>query len=179
MPPGGAVALVNDDVREVVLRIVAEEERRVAVCAIDAERLVGGDVHAGVLRVVPSSVFLVHLGGVRAEDALHRFEALGAQFVPVAQEERSLELARVGDPLQQVTRNECLARARGERQQRARLSALRGALCDLLQYDSDGGVLEISPLALAAHIARQERFGDGRFEREAHDRLVAGAKIVR
>jgi len=81
-------ALVDDDVREGVLWIVAEDERGIAFLAIDAERLVGGDMHASVLRVISSSVFLVNLSGVGPEDALHGLEALRSQFIAVAEEER-------------------------------------------------------------------------------------------
>src|SRR5688572_24354834 len=115
-------------------------------------------MHARVPGVVASSV-VVHLRSVSTEHTLHRLQALDAQLVTVAQEERSLELARVGDPLQQVTRNESLPRSCGKRQERARLSALRRTLGDLLQYRADGRVLEIAPLAFAAHVARQKGFG--------------------
>ena len=162
--PRGTVALVDDDVREVVLRIMAEEERRIAVLAIDPERLVGGNVHASVFSVIPSSVFIVYLSGVGTEDALHRFQPLRPQLVAVAEEERAFELARVGDPLEQVDRNEGLARAGRKRQQRTWWSTFRGTAGSLFEDRSNRRVLEIASLTLAAGISREQRLGDRRLQ---------------
>ena len=85
------MALVDDDVAEVVGRIELAEEARVGLVAIDAQRLVGGDVDAGVLRVV-ACLLRYDFGGVCAEAVLQRCEALGAQFVAVAEEQRAPEL---------------------------------------------------------------------------------------
>jgi hypothetical protein len=112
------VALVDDDVGEVVLGVVPEKEGWIAVLFVDAERLVGGDMDAGVLGVV-AAVRFIHLGGVGPEDVLHGLEALRAEFVAVAQEQGAAELARIGDAAEQVACDEGLAGAGGQREQGA------------------------------------------------------------
>ena len=123
------MALVDDDVREVVLRVVAEQERRITARAVDAERLVGGHVHACVLGVVPAVSLFVHLRGVVPEERLHRLQPLGPQFVTVAQKQGPLELSGVGDSLQQIAGDEGLARPGGKREQCSRGPAGRLGCC--------------------------------------------------
>ena len=94
------MALVDDDVREVVLRVVAEQEGRITAGAVDAERLVGGHVHAGVLCVVSAVGILVHLRSVVPEDSLHGLQSLRPQFVAIAQEQGAFEPPCVRDSLQ-------------------------------------------------------------------------------
>jgi hypothetical protein len=63
-----------------------------------------------------------------------------------------------------MARNECLAGPCGERQQGTGRPALRGTARDFLEYCSNGRVLKIAPLTLAAGIAREQRFRNGLFE---------------
>ena len=173
------MALVDDDVGEVVLGVVGGQEVGVAVLVFHAKGLVGGDVDAGVLGVVRAVRLAVHLGGVGAEDVLKGLERLGAEFVAVTDEQGAGELPGVGDALEQVDGDEGLARAGGQGQQRA-LGLLGDlALGDLLHDGADGGVLVVAPGALAAGVWLQERPGGRRFEREAHALLIAGAKLGR
>jgi hypothetical protein len=167
------VALVDDDVAEVVLGVVGEQEVGVGVVGGYVEGLVGGDEHAGVLLGVAGR----DRRGVGAEDGLQGAGALDAQLVAVADEERALELAGVGDALEQVDGDERLAGAGREREQRPLGRARALALGDLLEHGADGGVLVVAPRALAGRVALQQRSGCRVVEREADALLVAGAQV--
>jgi len=73
-------------------------------------------VDARIPGVVGAVVLTEDLGCVGAEHVLERRQALEAQLVAVADadKERALELAGVGDPLQEVDGDEGLARACGQ-----------------------------------------------------------------
>jgi hypothetical protein len=77
------VTFVDDDVAEVVLRVVIGEEGGVVVFIADVERLIGGDDDAGVHLGVSGSGY----GGIVAEPVEELALALLAQFVAVADEE--------------------------------------------------------------------------------------------
>jgi len=74
LAPGRTVAFVDDDVREVVLRVVVRQEAGVVILAADVEGLVGANEDAGVLLGVAGR----DLGGVVAEGVLEGGQALGA-----------------------------------------------------------------------------------------------------
>jgi len=92
--PGRAVAFVDDDVTEVVLRVMPAHEGGVAVF-VDAQGLVGGDVDARVLGRVAAVRVLAHDLGVGAEHIVEADQGLLAQFVAIHQEQRALQLAGV------------------------------------------------------------------------------------
>ena len=146
LAPRRAVALVDDDVAEVVLAVVAVEVRRVPV-SLDAERLVGGDDDSRVPRRVARRRGV----GVGAEHVVQRAERLPPQLVAVADEERAAQLARVGEGLEDADRDARLARAGRERQQRAPLPAR-----DALQHRAFGGLLVVA-LALARPVPQRGR----------------------
>ena len=177
LAPGRAVALVDDDVAEVVLGVVRGQEVGRAVVGVHVEGLVGGDVDAGVLGVVGAVRLRIDLGGVGAEDVLERAQALAAQLVAVADEQGAAQLAGVGDALEQVDGDEGLARAGGQREQGA--LGLAGLLApgDLLQHGADGGVLVVAARGFAAGVAREQRLGRGSVQGEAHRLLVARAQV--
>ena len=81
------VAFVDDDMAEVVLGIVFGEKAGVAIHAVYAEGLIGGDMDAGVFGIVGAVAATPDLGGVGAEDVLKGAKGLGAQLVTVADEQ--------------------------------------------------------------------------------------------
>ena len=93
-------------------------------------------------------------GGVRAENVLEGAESLGAELVPVADEEGAAELAGVGDVLEEVDGDESLPRSGGQGKQGAFLAS-----GDLLQDGADGGVLIVAAGRLATGVADEERAG--------------------
>ena len=105
LAPGRAVALVDDDVAEVVLRIMGREEVGVGVIRGDVQCLVGGNEDVGGLLGVAAR----HWRGVGAEHVLEGSEALGAQLVPVAHEESAAQLPGIGDLLEQMDGDEGFA----------------------------------------------------------------------
>ena len=153
------MARVDDDVAEVVLGVMAEQERRIVLLSRDAERLVGRDVDAGVLRVVLAAGQLVDLGGVRAEVLLHLLEPLRAQLVAIAEEQRSLELPGVVDALEQVGGDKSLAGAGGQREQRPRRLVCLRSTRDLLKDGANRGILKVAPLTFATRISLEQRLG--------------------
>ena len=140
------MALVDDDVAEVVLGVVASEERGVAV-VVDAERLVGGDDHAGVLFGVAGGGF----GGVGREVGGERAERLRAEFVAVAEEECAAQLPGFGEGAEDADGDPGFARAGGEREQDA-----VSAASDRFESGAAGGALVVAR-ALAG--VSPERFG--------------------
>lgn len=171
LAPGRAVALVDDDVAEVVLRVVRGQEVGVGLLGVHVERLVGRDEHPGVLLRVAAG----YRGRVGAEHVLERAESLASQLVPIAHEQRAVELAGVGDAPEQVHRDARLARAGGQGEQGPRLAAGQ-----LLEHGPDRRVLVVATGALlAARVARDEGTGRGGIQAEAHRLLVAGAQLGR
>ena len=84
-----------------------------------SQRLVGGDMDTGVLRVVGAVWLAEHLGSVRAKDILESFQRLAAEFVAVAHKQGARELSGIGDALEQIDGDEGLTRAGGQCEQRA------------------------------------------------------------
>ena len=173
------MALIDDDVREVILGVVSEEERRIATRSVDTERLIGGHVHACVLGVVPSVSLFVHLRGIVPEERLHSLEPLRPQFVAVAEKQGALQLSGVGDSLQEIAGDEGLARSRSEREQCPGRPARHLALSHTFQHGPDGRILEVPALPFAAGIAGEQWLGGRCVEREPHDALVSRAQIRR
>ena len=142
------MALIDDDVAEVVGWVVGLQEVRVRVVAVDIEGLVGRDQDARVLLGVGSR----NGGGVSPEGVLERGQALVAELLAIAQEERAPELAGVSDPPQEVDRDERLAGPGGEAEEGSRFAA-----GELLEDGPDGGILVVASGGLAAFIGRDER----------------------
>ena len=120
----------------------------------------------------------VDLGGVGAEDVLEGAEALGAEFVAVADEQGAAELAGVGDALEQVDGDEGLARsrwpgtaARAWARRRACSGRSSPGRRGSRRPGSSGGCLR------RRRSAEQGPGGRG-FEAEAHGLLIAGAKFA-
>ena len=146
------MTLVDDDVAEVVLRVVGRQEVGVGVVGVHVERLIGRDEDAGVLLRIAAR----HGGGVRAEDVLEGAEPLASQFVPIADEERPAELAGIADALEQVDRDEASCRRPWRGTAERALLAAR----ELLQHGPDRGVLVVAARALlASRVARDQRTG--------------------
>jgi hypothetical protein len=138
------VALVDDDMAEVVLGIVREEERGVGLVRVHVERLVGRDQDAGVLLGIVGC----NGGRVGPEDVLHGGQPLGAELVAVADEEGAPELAGVGDPFKEIDGDKRFSGARGQGQESTLL-----APGDLLQDRADRGILVIAAGGLPSRIA--------------------------
>ena len=85
-PPGRAVALVDDDDAEGVFAIVLGQKAGKAFFVIQAERLVGGDMDAGILRTVAAALGADNTGVV-AKSGFELAVGLCAQFVAIAQEQ--------------------------------------------------------------------------------------------
>jgi hypothetical protein len=178
LAPGGAVALVDDDVAEIVLGVEGGQKVGGAVFGVDVESLVGGDVDAGVAGVVAALGILVDFGGVGAKDVLQGAQALAAEFVAVADKEGAVQLAGVGDALEEVDGDEGLAGAGGQGEEGALGLAGFLAVGDLFQDGADGGVLVVAAGRLAAGVADEERFGSGLGKVNVDAQLVAGAQLV-
>jgi hypothetical protein len=80
------MALVDDNVGEVILGVVGCQEVGVTIFVLHAKGLVRGDVDTGVLGVVRAIRFAEYLGGVRTKDVLEGSHRLFAQFIAVANE---------------------------------------------------------------------------------------------
>lgn len=171
------MALVDDDVGESAVGIEVGEAGRVAVLALRAERLTGGDVDAGVFGVVGAVGLAEDLGGVRAEGVLEVAQRLRAQLVAVADEKSVGILPAIRDALEQVDGDEGLARAGGEGKKRPAGFAGGRVLCELLHDGADGGVLIIAAGTLAARVGLKQRPCDRRGQRETHAPLIAGAEV--
>jgi hypothetical protein len=170
LPPCRAMALVDDDVAEVILRVMRGQEVRVRLLGVHVERLVGGNQDPRVLlRLVTRD-----RSSVGAEDVVEGAETLGAQLVAVADEQGAAELPRVGDALEQVDGDERLPRSGREGEERA-LPSLRNPL----QRTADGSILIVAPGRLATQVARQQRAGQRRLQTEAHTLLVTGPQLAR
>ncbi len=165
--PCGAMALINDDVAEIIFGIERGQEIGRAVLGVHVERLVSSDVNPGVAGMIQAVRLAINLGGFRAEHILQRAESLAAKLVAVADEQRAAKLAGVGDAFEQMDGDKSFASARGQREQGALFAAR-----DLLQHGADGGVLIVAPRGLAAGVANEQRFGDGRIEFEASGNFV-------
>ena len=163
-PPGRAVALVDDDDREGVLAVMPAQEavgpRRAVLArlAVDAQRLVGGDVDAGVARRVEAA----RLGAHRPHAAARKRPAdlvqrLLAQLVAVAQEQRRLaQQPRLVQPPQQVRGNHRLARASRQAQQGARRLPVLLAAQDLLEDRPDRGALVVARPVIGAAVGLEQ-----------------------
>ena len=146
--PGRAMTFVDDDDVEVVRRIVGREERKLLrFILVDSKALVGGNVNAGVLRLVATVRVPRDLGRLATEKVRERGGGLCPQFVAIAHEERTLGHAGIEQALQKMRRDECLTCTRREGQQGASV-----ATGDLLEDRSDGGILIVAPRTLAAAI---------------------------
>ena len=181
------MAFVYYDVGEIVLRVERRQEvgpcragalrRRVAEVVLDSQRLVRGDVDAGILGVVRAVRPAKDLSGVGTEDVLKGLERLGAEFVAVADEQRARELSGVGDALEQIDGDEGLASAGSQREQRT-LGLVGGlATGNFFHHGADRGVLVVAASAFATGIRLEQRSGGGRLERESHSLFVPGAKV--
>ena len=84
LAPRRTVALVDDDVGEVVGWIVFREERFVAVVGVYAEGLVGGDVNGGVAGMVLAVGVALYLPSGVAKVVGEFTQGLPAEFVTVA-----------------------------------------------------------------------------------------------
>jgi len=149
------MAFIDHDMAEIIHRVKRGKKVGVALLGINAKSLVGRHVNACVLGVVCVVRLSIDLGGVGAEDVLKGTQSLQPQFVAVANKERSLKLAGVGDALENVYRNESLARSRGKREQRALWRAGVLTASDLFQHGSNGGVLVIAPGCFAPRVANE------------------------
>ena len=109
------MAFVNHDVAEIVLRVEGGKKVGRAFLSVNVERLIGGHVNSGIAGVVAAVRVAADLGGVGSEYVLKGTHGLGSKLVAVANEERPLELASVGDSPEKLDRYERLAGARGER----------------------------------------------------------------
>ncbi len=99
------MAFVDDDVAEILRRVVLDEETGAVLVRVNAQCLVGRHQDARVLlRVVAA-----HRRGVAAEHVLKCGQPLRAQLVAVAHEQRPPQLARIGNALEQVHRDKGLA----------------------------------------------------------------------
>jgi len=143
--PGRAVALVNDDMAEVIGGIVRDQEGRRGRVTSDIKRLIGGDQEARIEFGIPGP----HHSGVVAEHALKGGGALQTQLVTVTDKERPAQLASVGDALEEVHRDKRLTGTRGQGEECPGL-----ALRDLLQDGPDGGVLVVPARGFAARVPR-------------------------
>ena len=160
LAPGRAVALVNDDVAEEVGRVVRGQERGVCFVGVNAERLVGGDVNAGVLGVVIAVAVEEDRRGVGAEGIGQGERSLLAQFVPVTHEQGAFHLPGIVNAFEQVHGDERLPGSGRQGEQDAVL-----ARCDLLQRGANGGILIVAAASFAlwhsasGGAARQGRSG--------------------
>ena len=109
LAPSRPVALVDDDVAEIVLRVIGREEVSRSVFGIDIQGLVGSHMDTGVLGVVASVGLFVNLCRLGAEDPLQRPQRLSAKFLPVADEQGTLEKPCIGYPLKQMDGDESLS----------------------------------------------------------------------
>src|SRR5258706_6254889 len=96
-----------------VFRVVLAEERCVPVL-MDAQRLVGGNVDACVLRFVATIRSLAHDLRVRAEHIMKAGVRLFAQFVAIDEEERPFQLSPIGKALEYADGDASLAGASRE-----------------------------------------------------------------
>lgn len=151
------MALVDDNGREVILRIKGSQEIGIAVVVLHAKGLVGSDVDAGVLGVVGAVRLAKDLGSVGAKEILKSLESLGAQFVSVADEQGAGELPGIRDTLEHVNGDEGLARTSGQREQRTFGLIIDLAPGDLLHHGTDGGVLVVAPNTFAAGVRLKQR----------------------
>ena len=148
------MALVDDDVAEVVGRVVGLEEARVRLVRVDVERLVGGDDDARVLlRVVAG-----RRGRVVAEDVLEGEQGL----LRGARRGRTTKSARRSWPASAMRRSRLTAMkvlpAPVARLRRARFSPRASFSSD----GADGGVLVVAAGRLAALVRREQRLGERR-----------------
>jgi len=164
------MGLVDDDVAEVVGRVVRGQEIGIRFGGVHVERLVRGDQDPGVLLGIAAR----DGRRVRSEDVLEGSESLVAELVPIADEQRSAELTGVRDFLQECDCDERLAGPRRERKKRPLLAPR-----ELLQDRADRGILVVAPLRLTSRIRREERPSGLGVEPESHALLVAGAETVR
>jgi hypothetical protein len=90
-PPCRAVALIDNDDGEGIFRVmIGEETGVVVICVIEAERLVRGNVHLGILRGILSTFGLDDAHAAFRKSFREFVPGLFAQFVAVAKEKRGL-----------------------------------------------------------------------------------------
>ena len=173
------MALVDDNMGEIIFGIVGGQKIRVAVFAFDTEGLVRGDMNAGVFCVVGTVRLAIYLGCIGAEDILKGLDGLGAEFVPVTDEEGAGEPPGIGYSLKQIDGDESLTGTRGKGQESAPGFPLAFALRDLFHDGADRCILIITPGAFAARISMQERSGGLGIKGVAHSLFITSAKFSR
>ena len=81
------MALINDDVTELIRGIKLSQEGCLAIVSCDAQSLIGCDMNPGILSVVGTIRLAVDLGGIGPEDVLQGGGCLAAQFIAIADKE--------------------------------------------------------------------------------------------
>jgi hypothetical protein len=168
LAPGRAVALVDDDMAEVVHGVVRDQERRRRLVGVDVERLIGRDQDARILLGVAAR----HGRRVGSEFVLEGRERLVPELVPIADEEGAMKLTGGGDLPEELHRDIGLSGPGGQRQEGPLLTA-----CQLLEHGTDGRVLIVAASPLPARIAHEQGSGRERLEAEAHGLLVPCAEL--
>ncbi len=115
-----------------------------------------------------------HTGRVCAKDILERRQSLAAELVAVADEQCLAQLARIGDPPEQVDGDECFSRAGCQGQEGAVL-----AFGDLLEHRPDGGILIVAPGRFPACVAGEKGLGCLGFQGETHSAFIRRAQLFR
>ena len=154
------MALVNDDVGEVVLGIELGEEGFIAALGVNSERLIGGDMNGGIAGVVLAVGIAVNGASGVAEIVRQFAEGLAAQLVAVAQEQSALQLPGIGDAAEKIGRDEGLAGAGGQRKQGAGQATRLPGPGGFLEDGADGRVLVVAAGNFAALVGLQKGSGD-------------------
>lgn len=164
------MALVDDDVAEVVLGVVSDQERRGGIAAVHVKRLVGRDEDSRVLLRVAAR----NGRRVGPELVLEGHQCLASELITVADEQGPTELAGIADLPEELDRDVSLPGPGRERQERALLTTGQ-----LLEHRADRRILVVAPRSFAARVAHEQWPGERRFECEPHCLFVAGAEVGR
>ncbi len=96
------MALIDDNVAEIVFRVMGQQEISVGLVAVAIQRPIGGDEDACILLRVAAR----DGGGISAEHVLESRQCLAAEFVAIANKKGATQLPCIGDALEQIHGNE-------------------------------------------------------------------------
>lgn len=154
------MALVDDDVGEgVFLAVVLEEKVPRLLALVPIQRLVGGDVDAGITGKVFAVLGLIHLCDIGTEKVFEGSESLRAEFVTITDKECLPQQAGISDALEEIHRDEGLSRSGGEGKQCPQVSP-----CQRFKDRADRCVLVVAADCLASRVGDEQRAGCVRFE---------------